>query len=141
MWVARVHTYLLKAKALGMSTYPICSWDWRKILKLREMVKPPLSHSIGNGVRTVLWHGNWHPKGASFQEFEFRLEYEAVSSYDAKFSSILQDDNLICPPDRSDQVVVFQAGLSQVRIAGVDSAPWILSKSSMFSYSSAWNKI
>ena len=111
------------------------------MLKLREMVKPPLSHSIGNGVRTVLWHGNWHPKGASFQEFEFRLEYEAASSYDAKFSSVLQDDNLICPPARSDQVVAFQAGLSQVRIAGVDSVHWILSKSSIFSYSSAWNKI
>lgn len=34
------------------------------------MVKPPFSHSIGNGVRTILWHGNWHPKGASFREFE-----------------------------------------------------------------------
>ena len=111
------------------------------MLKLREMVKPPLSHSIGNGVRTVLWHGNWHPNGASFREFEFRLVYEAVSSYDAKFSSVLQDDNLICPPARSDQVVAFQAGLSQVRIAGVDSVHWILSKSSIFSYSSAWNKI
>ena len=121
--------------------YNSCAWGWRKILKLRDIVKPLFSHSIGNGVRTVLWHGNWHPKGASFREFEFRLEYEAVSSYDAKLSSILQDDNLICPPARSDQVVVFQAGLSQVRIAGVDSAPWILSKSSMFSYSSAWNKI
>ena len=111
------------------------------MLMLREMVKPPLSHSIGNGVRTVLLHGKWHPKGASFREFEFRLVYEAVSSYDAKFSSVLQDDNLICPPARSDQVVVFQAGLSQVRIAGVDSVHWILSKSSIFSYSSAWIKI
>ena len=45
------------------------------------------------------------------------------------------------PPARSDEVIVFQAGLSQVRIAGVDSVHWILSKSSMFSHSSVWNKI
>lgn len=131
----------LKGKSFRYVHIPNLLMGLEEDTKAREMVKPPLSHSIGNGVRTVLWHGKWHPKGASFQEFEFRLEYEAASSYDAKFSSILQDDNLICPPDRSDQVVVFQAGLSQVRIAGVDSAPWILSKCSMFSYSSAWNKI
>ena len=33
------------------------------------MVKPSFSHSIDNGVRTVLCHGSQNSKGASFPKF------------------------------------------------------------------------
>ena len=64
------------------------------------MVKPSFSHSIGNGVRTVLCYGNWNSKGASFSKFVFRLVFEAVYIFDAKVSSILQEDNSIYPRAR-----------------------------------------
>ena len=56
----------------------------------------------------------------------FRLVFEAVYSYDAKISSILQADNLI---------------YQQARIACVDYVHWIPSNSSMLSCSYAHNKI
>lgn len=100
LWVAWVHTYLLQGKNFWYVHIPnSCSWGWRKILKFRDMIKPSFSHSNGKGVRTVLCHGNWNSKGASFPKFVFRLVFEAVYSFDAKVSSTLQEDNLIYPRD------------------------------------------
>ena len=127
LWVAWVHTYLLQGKNFWYVHIPNnCSGGWRKILKLRDMVKPSFSRSIGNGVRTALCHGNWNSKGASFPKFVFRLVFEAVYIFYANVSSTLQEDNLIYP---------------RARIACVDYFHWIPSNSSTFSCSYAQNKI
>lgn len=49
-----------KKKFLVVKIPPDCAWYWRKVLKLRALVKPHFRHMIGNGENTYLWYNNWY---------------------------------------------------------------------------------
>jgi hypothetical protein len=50
LWVAWVHTILLKGRSFWQVRNPhICSWSWRKLLKLRDDARYFSSFSVGNG--------------------------------------------------------------------------------------------
>ena len=50
LWVKWVNAYMLKSRSFWVVKAPTqCSWYWRKLLKLRDMVRPMLKHRIGNG--------------------------------------------------------------------------------------------
>lgn len=40
----------------------VCSYAWRKLLNLRELICPLLYRQIGDGFDTLFWHDNWRPK-------------------------------------------------------------------------------
>ena len=64
LWVDWIYTYMLKGKSFWAVKPPSqCSWYWRKLLKLRDMVRPMLRHRIGNRCGTFLWYDNWFPSG------------------------------------------------------------------------------
>ncbi|RXH99834.1 hypothetical protein DVH24_021636 [Malus domestica] len=40
-----------------------CSWNWRKLLRLRDYVQVFFFHKIEDSRGTSLWYDNWHPLG------------------------------------------------------------------------------
>ena len=64
IWVAWVREVLLRQGSVWNARIPSrCSWSWRKILQLRDRVRPYIRHRICNGGRTFLWHDFWNPLG------------------------------------------------------------------------------
>lgn len=55
LWIACIHTWLLKSKSFwSVTANSSCSWSWRRLLKLRTMFRPMIFHEVGNGGRTYL---------------------------------------------------------------------------------------
>nr|GEW15224.1 hypothetical protein [Tanacetum cinerariifolium] len=64
LWVRWIHTYKLRGHTFW-DIYPsnAMSWGWRKLLQLREIVKPYFWKQVGNGLNTSLWFDRWCIQG------------------------------------------------------------------------------
>ncbi|GJV82914.1 hypothetical protein Tco_1522812 [Tanacetum coccineum] len=57
LWVWWIHIYKLRGRTLwDIPPTSDMSWGWRKIIQLREVIKPFLWVRIGNGLSTSLWY-------------------------------------------------------------------------------------
>ncbi|GJU38853.1 putative RNA-directed DNA polymerase [Tanacetum coccineum] len=60
LWVRWIHTYKLRGRTLwDVQPKGNMSWGWRKLLQLREFVRPYFWSSIGNGLKTSIWYDMW----------------------------------------------------------------------------------
>ncbi|GJR27858.1 zinc knuckle CX2CX4HX4C containing protein [Tanacetum coccineum] len=60
LWVKWIHEYKLKGR--NFWDFPMrgnMSWGWRKILKLRPIIRKFIWSKIGNGRNTSLWFDTW----------------------------------------------------------------------------------
>ncbi|KAI3776228.1 hypothetical protein L1987_46001 [Smallanthus sonchifolius] len=60
LWVEWIHTYRLKNR--NFWDVPIqknICWSWRKLLRLRPIIRQFFWYDIGNGEKTSLWHDRW----------------------------------------------------------------------------------
>ncbi|GJR67387.1 retrotransposon protein, putative, ty1-copia subclass [Tanacetum coccineum] len=57
LWVHWIHTYKLRGHSFwDVPVKSDMSWGWRKLLQLRETVKPFFWVKLGNGLSTLLWY-------------------------------------------------------------------------------------
>ncbi|GJY93983.1 RNA-directed DNA polymerase, eukaryota, reverse transcriptase zinc-binding domain protein [Tanacetum coccineum] len=60
LWVRWIHMYKLRGRSLWeVQPKSTMSWGWRKILELREHVRPFIWAAMGNGQKTSLWYDQW----------------------------------------------------------------------------------
>ncbi|XP_022003043.1 uncharacterized protein LOC110900463 [Helianthus annuus] len=60
LWVNWLHSYKLKGKSFwDIPSRGSMSWGWRKILSIRELVRPHVWFSIRSGSQTNAWSDNW----------------------------------------------------------------------------------
>ncbi|GJV29925.1 retrotransposon protein, putative, ty1-copia subclass [Tanacetum coccineum] len=63
LWVRWVHMYKLKGRTIwDIPVKADMSWGWRKLLQIREFVKPFFWKKLGNGKSTSLWFDRWNVK-------------------------------------------------------------------------------
>ena len=90
LWVKWVHIYLLKNLSFWTTKPPtLCSWYWRKLLKMRPTIRPLIKNKIGNGDHTFIWHDNWHPKGPLALAYGDSVIYDTGIPSHAKVKSII----------------------------------------------------
>nr|GEX41886.1 hypothetical protein [Tanacetum cinerariifolium] len=57
LWVRWIHTYKLRGRSFwDVLVKSDMSWGWRKLLQLREVVKPFFWVKLGHGLSTSLWY-------------------------------------------------------------------------------------
>ncbi|KAK1441020.1 hypothetical protein QVD17_06856 [Tagetes erecta] len=60
VWVEWIYEYKLQNKCLwDVTPKQSMSWGWRKILQLREQMRPHLCVKVGDGGSTFIWSDNW----------------------------------------------------------------------------------
>nr|GEW65082.1 hypothetical protein [Tanacetum cinerariifolium] len=61
LWVRWIHMYKLKGRTFwDISPKAFMSWGWRKILQLRDIVKPFFWMQVENGLTASLWYDTWY---------------------------------------------------------------------------------
>jgi hypothetical protein len=84
LWVTWVKENLLKGKSFWQVSIPqICTWSWRKLLKLRDEAKHFIYFDVGNGKNIYLWFDAWHPDGVLYEKYGHRVIYDSHSKLEA----------------------------------------------------------
>ncbi|KAL0294269.1 UNVERIFIED_CONTAM: Retrovirus-related Pol polyprotein from type-2 retrotransposable element R2DM [Sesamum radiatum] len=45
------------------------TWGWRKLIRLRDSLRPCITYRIGDGTSFSLWHDPWHDRGPLISQF------------------------------------------------------------------------
>ncbi|XP_059436288.1 uncharacterized protein LOC132169238 [Corylus avellana] len=140
LWVAWVKENLLKRKSFWSVSIPQnCSWDWRKILRLRDIAKRILKFEVGNGENIFLWLDSWHPSRILFEVFGHRVVYDAHSSVEAKLSSVILNGDWFWRPARFEVLVEIQARLHEISFGPYDKPLWTVSRKDAYVSSETWD--
>jgi hypothetical protein len=139
LWVAWVQVYLLKGKSFWQVKIPqVCSWSWRKLLKLLNFAKQFILSKVGKDKNIFLWLDSWHPDGILHDIYGYRVIYDAGSQLESKVSSVLVDGCWRWPPARSEELVKIQSALPMVDIGSVDIPTWNFSKKGVYNCAASW---
>ncbi|GAA0146354.1 hypothetical protein LIER_06333 [Lithospermum erythrorhizon] len=88
MWIKWINTYRLKDKSIwDIQLRSVDTWTWTEMLKFREILKPHVKWSVGNGVNVNFLHDNWYCMGVLHEIFRrkevslLRIEHEDSLAY------------------------------------------------------------
>ena len=133
---------MLKNKSFWVVKPPSqCSWYWRKLLKLRDTVKPLLKHNIGNGCGTFLWYDNWHPLGPLIGTLGHRVVYDSALPLDSKVSSIIHNETWCWPLTNTLELMEIRNHMASLPLpsSNNDTIQWIPSPNGRFSTPYTWD--
>ena len=138
IWVAWVRVVLLRQGSIWNARTPSrCSWSWRKILQLRDRVRPFIRHQVCNGIGTFLWHDFWNPLGPILPLFGERILYDSAIHRNARVADVMDGTRwnwhlLAVKNSCADYLLDTNRE---------DVISWTQSKTGVFTVSSAWNSI
>ncbi|GKC85742.1 hypothetical protein Tco_1141459 [Tanacetum coccineum] len=100
LWVKWIHEYKLKGR--NFWDYPMrgnMSWGWRKILRLRPVIRRFIWSKLGNGHATSLWFDKWSTLEPLANFVSSRDMARAGLSLKSKVSDVLVYGNWSWPND------------------------------------------
>ncbi|GKB07076.1 putative reverse transcriptase domain, reverse transcriptase zinc-binding domain protein [Tanacetum coccineum] len=119
LWVRWIHMYKLR----GRTFWDICakankSWGWRKILQLRDIVKPYFWMQIGNGLKASLWYDLWCAQSPLYQYITPRDIAREGHNLRMCVADIMSNGDCVWP----------QAWLAKAPILGLITAPTLTNR-------------
>ena len=144
IWVAWVREVLLRQGSIWISKTPSrCSWSWRKILQLRDRVRPYIRHKVWNGVGTFLWHDFWNPLGPILPLFGERILYDSAIHRNASVVDVMDGTRWNWPVTVSADLLALKNSCADYLLdtSREDVISWTQSPIGVFTISSAWNSI
>lgn len=100
LWVKWIHTYKLRGRSFW--DIPIragVSWGWRKLLQIREVIRPFIWFRVGNGNITNVWFDNWCPSSPLITHLSPRSIMRAGFSLHDKLVDVIHDGVWKWPSD------------------------------------------
>ncbi|GJX24670.1 uncharacterized protein Tco_0230966 [Tanacetum coccineum] len=109
MWVRWIHAYKLKGRSFW-DVPALCNvnWGWRKILQIRDIVRPFVWHRIGNGLNTSFWFDAWNE-----QYMVSNGTWKVPNAWFDMFPVLNQVNPQILMENRQDQILKTQDMLRQ----------------------------
>jgi hypothetical protein len=130
---------MLKRKSFWSVRIPQnCPWNWKKILKLRDIAKRFLRFEVGNGEHIHLWLDWWHLAGILLEQFGYRAIYDAQSSLEAKLAYVIQNGIWAWRPARSEALADIQARSFEVGLGSCDKPIWDASRKKVYVCLETW---
>ncbi|KAL0293706.1 UNVERIFIED_CONTAM: Retrovirus-related Pol polyprotein from type-2 retrotransposable element R2DM [Sesamum radiatum] len=72
------------------------TWGWRKLIRLRDALRPHVHYQIGDGTSFSLWHDPWHPRGPLLPQFPLGPRHTALPPT-APLSAVISEDTWSWP--------------------------------------------
>ncbi|GJU52788.1 uncharacterized protein Tco_1226502 [Tanacetum coccineum] len=93
-----IHSYKLRRRSfwdvpLGSNV----SWGWRKLLQIRNIIRPHVWHSIGDGKEASMWFDTWDSKCPLMNILSYRAIHNAGLSIEAKVADLILDNGWSWP--------------------------------------------
>ena len=144
LWTSWINAYHLKGSSLWEVKAPhTCSWNWRKLLHLRPLVRPLFQHIIGSGLKTSLWFDNWHPDGPIRSKWSSRVIYDSGLPINAKVNAIVRGDNWRWPVAMSIDLAEIKSRMPSYNPNSLldDIIRWLPSPNGIYSAASAMESL
>ena len=118
-----------------------CSWSWRKILQLRERIRPLIKHKVGDGAATFLWHDFWNPVSPLLPYYGERILYDSAIHCNARVAEVIDERGWNWPIANSGDLIAIKNSCANYHIdaSREDIISWTPDPSGVFTVSSAWN--
>ena len=142
LWVAWVQRLYLKQKSLWCAKIPSnCSWSWRKLLQLRDKIRPLIKHKVGNEAMTFLWHDFWNPVGPLLPCYGERIIYDSAIHSNAHVSAVIHNGEWNWPIANLADLMTIKNSCANypLDVSKEDSISWSPDPSGAFTVSSTWN--
>ncbi|GKA03823.1 putative reverse transcriptase domain, reverse transcriptase zinc-binding domain protein [Tanacetum coccineum] len=94
LWVKWIHTYKLNGRSLwDIPLRGKMSWGWRKVLQVRQLIRPYFWSKVGNGLSTFAWFDTWSSTGPLSNVISNRDIHRAGFSLNSKVADVLNHNN------------------------------------------------
>ncbi|KAK1424620.1 hypothetical protein QVD17_19953 [Tagetes erecta] len=94
LWVDWIYDHKLKGRSIwDVTPKAKMTWSWRKILQIRELIRPHIRQKIGNGRDTFAWSDNWCNQSPLNRFITPRDIYNAGFSLHAKVADLVSNMN------------------------------------------------
>ena len=136
--------YMLKHRSFWDVKAPSqCSWYWKKLLHLRDIVRPLLKHKIGTGCDTFLWFDNWHPLGPLLDRFGYRVIYDAALPLTSKVKDVIAGGEWRWPRTNTIELMEIREHIHELPLPTdqPDKTIWIPSPNGQFSTAHTWDHL
>ncbi|KAL0403754.1 UNVERIFIED_CONTAM: hypothetical protein Sradi_2016200 [Sesamum radiatum] len=108
IWVNWIYHVRLRGKSIWTVNDRMGSWGWRKLLRLRQVLRPWVIYRVGMGSSFLLWHDPWHSLGPLILQFP-REPQLTDSSVKAKLQEVISNGQWNWPlvPDIESLDIIF----------------------------------
>ncbi|KAL0295091.1 UNVERIFIED_CONTAM: hypothetical protein Scaly_3110300, partial [Sesamum calycinum] len=117
IWVDWIHRYRLRHSTIWTFNGASGSWSWKKLLKLRPLLRRGVTYKIGDGSSFNLWQDAWHERGPLCLTFPLGPRVTGLP-LTTPLSSVLQS-NQWCWPAETDAEIIAQLPPTDPTVADV----------------------
>ncbi|KAL0288047.1 UNVERIFIED_CONTAM: Retrovirus-related Pol polyprotein from type-2 retrotransposable element R2DM [Sesamum radiatum] len=91
IWVTLILQYKLQDCSIWTIRARSGTWGWRKLIRLRDVLRPYILYQIGEGTSFSLWHDPWHARGPLILQFPSGPRHTSIP-ISAPLSTVIWED-------------------------------------------------
>ena len=125
LWVAwhRHHNCPTSYSFWTQTESPLMSWNWRCILRLKDLISRFLTAEVHSGLNTSFWYDRWTPLGPLINVFGRNGTHNLRIHIDSSVADAYDVQGWRLPHPRSDMEVALHAFLTSFPMPSLDRGP------------------